>query len=221
MSGRRAWLAPFVLLVATSLVGIPAAAATESTPPSTLSQAGTIRADLNARLKLGSPVRLTITEATSMEPVSWFTLLSEDLLELRYVPAENGVWYAICPPGTRCPYPPRRRSRAVADPLPRLLALELALRTLLETDAPVVSVSLPTPRFVAVVIERVELERQVDLQSLARALRGEPLLDPSASFARLVEELTRPRTYLFLGLEPGPDGRAAWAGLPRWPLLHP
>ena len=152
------------------------------------------------------------------------------------MPAAGGVWYTICPDRALCPYPASRLSRPASDRLARRLALELALRTFLETDAPVVGVALPTPHFVAVILEREELARKVDMSALARALRQEPLLDrprvalakaldgdrPTArptALQRTVDELTRPRTYLFLDFEPGPHGPMSWGGMPCWPIV--
>ena len=106
-----------------------------------------------------------------------FTLLSDDLFDARFVPAAGGVWYTICPDRALCPYPASRLSRPASDRLARRLALELALRTFLETDAPAVGVALPTPHFVAVILEREELARKVNMSALANALSQEPLLD--------------------------------------------
>lgn len=189
------------------------------TSQATLSQARTIRDEVNTRVRLVPGRGLSVTEATSTAGVDSFTLLTEDLLEVRFVPARGGVWYAICPNRALCPYPAPRLSRPATDYLPRRLALELALRTFLETDAPVVGVALPTRQFVAFIVERDELARTVDIAALGEALREEPLLDPPASLRRTVNELTRPRTYLAIGLEPGPYGDDSWAGMPYWPKI--
>jgi hypothetical protein len=160
---------------------------------------------------------LAVTEATSTGVVESFTLLTPDPLETRFIPADNGIYYAICPVRAACPYPAPRFARPGADLVPRRLALELALRTFLETSADVVAVSLPTPRFIIFIAERSELTREVDLPTLARALDGDPARALSASLAEVVDRMTRPRTFLFLGLEPAPSGRDSWAGVPRWP----
>jgi hypothetical protein len=95
------------------------------------------------------------------------------------------------------------------------LALELAVRTFLETDAPVVAVSLPTQRIVVVIFARNELAQEVDLGTLASRLRRErPHIPPSDELHQLVDMLTRPRTYLYVGLD-----AAGWGGMPRWPRL--
>jgi hypothetical protein len=239
---RAASLSVAALLMLACLVSASATQASptaaERTSPATLSRARTIGNDFNARIGVSVPgAGLAVTEATSSDSVDSFTLLSEDLLDTRLVPARGGVWYTICPERALCPYPAPRSSRPASDHLPRRLALELVLRTFLETDAPVVGVSLPTPHYVALIVERDELAREVDLAALAEALREKPLLDPPiaararalskgqhpdppASLQRTVDELTRPRTYLFLGLEPGPYGLNSWAGMPCWPVVN-
>lgn len=212
------------------------AAPTAQTSQATLSQARGIRDDLNARIGRVPGAALAVTEATSTDAIDSFTLLSEDLLDARFVPAAGGVWYELCHDGATCPYPAPRLSRPAGDRLARRLALELVLRTFLASDAPVVGVSLPTPHFVAVIFERDELAREVDMAALAAALsqeapvdrsataltgvlRGEGRLDPAAALQWKVDALTRPRTYLFLGFEPGPYGPMSWAGMPCWPIV--
>jgi hypothetical protein len=189
----------------------------ERTPPRTLARARTIQKELNRRIRLRPGIELRINEATTTASVESFTLVSEDLLERRFVPAAEGVWYAVCPTRAVCPYPAPRRALPAAHHLPRRLALELALRTFLETDATVVGVSLPTARFVAFVVAREELAREVEIASLYRRLRARPLLDPRAWLRHVVDRLTRPHTYVFVGFEPAPTGGISWAGIPHWP----
>jgi hypothetical protein len=220
--------------ITSSAAGAPPIAQTSQ---ATLSQARGIRDDLNARIGLVPGAGLSVTEATSTDVVDSFTLLSEDLLDARFVSTAGGVWYELCQDGTTCPYPAPRLSRPAGDRLARRIALELVLRTFLASDAPVVGVSLPTPHFVAVIIEQDELAARVDMPALARALRAEPLLDPAvaalaktasegqrleppSSLQRTIGELTRPRTYLFLDFEPGPYGPMSWAGIPCWPIVR-
>jgi hypothetical protein len=209
-------------LVATTAVTAAATVATaavsgEALERRSLVQAQTIRAEVSARYRARPGPGLAVTEASSTGVVESFTLLAPDLLGARSLPADNGIWYAICPVRATCPYPARRFARAAAARDPRRLALELAVRTFLETSADVVGVSLPTPRFVAFIVERQELAREVDLPTLARALGGNPARAISRSLKNVVERLTRPRVYLFLSLEPTASGRESWAGLPRWP----
>jgi hypothetical protein len=108
-------------------------------------------------------------------------------------------------------------ARPAADFAARRLALELALRTFVETSATVVAVSLPTPRFIAFVVEREELAREVNVRALATALSGDPARALSASLRATVDRVTRPRVFVAMGLEPAPNGRDFWAGIPRWP----
>ena len=157
-----------------------------------------------------------MTEASPTGVIESFLLLSADLLELRVVPADNGIHYAICPVRATCPYPGPRWGRPASAFIPRRQALELALRTFLETSATVVSVSLPTPEYVFFLVERDEL-RGVDMAALAKALGGNPARSPAASLRRTVDEITRPRLFVPLGLEPTPSGRAALGAAPLWP----
>ncbi len=195
-----------------------ASAATAESMPVRLAHARTIGADVNARARRLPGAKLAVSEPTPTDVVESFTLLSQNLLETRYISAEGGVWYEICPVKAACPYPAARHARPAADYLPRRLALELAVRTFAETDASVVGVSLPTPRFVAFIVTREELAREGDIAALSQSLRESSMLALSASERHLADELTRPRTYVFLGLEPGPNGGPSWGGIPRWPV---
>ena len=184
--------------------------------PSALTGAQAIRAEIDARYRRASGQALAVTEATSSDVLESFALLTPDLLGMRFLPADNGIWYAICPVGASCPYPARRLARPAVDLSPRRLAVELALRTFIETSADLVAVSLPTPRFIALVVEREELAREVDVPALANALSGDPARTLSASLQAVVNRVTRPRVFVALGLEPAPSGRDSWVGCPRW-----
>jgi hypothetical protein len=184
--------------------------------PTSLARAQTIRAQLDARYRILRGRGLAVTEATATGVVESFTLLTLDLLETRLLPADYGIYYAICPVRASCPYPARRLARPAAELLPRRLALELALRTFLETSADVVAVSLPTPRFILFVVEREELAREVDFSALAKALDRDPSRALSSSLEVVVDRLTRPRVYVILGLEPTPNGRDTLVAVPRW-----
>ena len=206
------------MLAVGAAAAVPAEASSTASAlePRALARAQAIRGQVDARYRVLPGRKLTVTEATSTGVVESFTLLTPDLLETRLLAADNGIYYAICPVRATCPYPNRRFGRPAADPVPRRLALELALRSFLETSADIVAVSLPTPRFVLFVVERTELAREVDLPALAKALDGDPSRALSASLERVVDRVTRPRLFLFLGLEQTPSGRDTWAGLPRW-----
>ena len=185
-----------------------------------LERAQAIRTDVGARMQRLPGAQLRLGAPATTDEIEAFMLLSEDLLGQRFVAAGNGMWYSICARRGPCVAPARRLTRPAADHVARRLALELAVRTFLETDAPVVAVSLPTSRVVVVVLVRDELAREAELDSLASRLRRQPLhIAPSARLSDLVDTLTRPRTYLYLGVETGPNGGPAWGGMPRWPRL--
>jgi hypothetical protein len=218
LSMIAAVLAAIGFLAAASLSH--AASPTNEDLQARLSRVQAIRADAHARVALipGAQLRLAAPRAT--DEIESFVLLSEDLLGQHFVSAGSGVWYSICARRGPCVAPAPRLTRPAGDHAARRLALELAVRTFLETDAPVVAVSLPTPRIVVVVLVRNELAHEDDLEALASLLRRQPLhATPTAGLRDLVERLTRPRTYLYLGLEKSPSGGLAWGGMPRWPRL--
>jgi hypothetical protein len=218
---RRPILVVGALLAVATVTAFPVQAAPTASAlePRSLARAQTIRAQLDARYRLLPNGGLAVTEATSTRVVESFTLLTPDLLGLRSLPARNGIWYAICPVRASCPYPAERFARPAANFIPRRLALELALHTFLETSADVVAVLLPTRTFMAFIVERRELSREVDMPTLAKALGNDPSRALAASLERIVDRVTRPRVYLFTGLEATPRGRTSWAGVPRWPQL--
>ena len=201
------WILAALTLAATGA----AVAATMDSPD--LAQAKRIRSEITARYAHAQGRRLAVTESSSTAVVESFTLLSGPMLEPRIVAADSGIYYAICPRGAKCPYPARRFAQPAAAFLPRRQALELAVRTFLETSATVVAVSLPTRRFVLFVVERDDL----DLPSLAKTLSGSPALASAAGLRRTVDEVTRPRVFAGLALEPTPSGGVTWAGVALWP----
>ena len=205
----------FVALVLAAVTGATAAASvagSSSLSPVALSHARVIKTEISARYVRGP--KLAVTEASPTDVVESYLLLTPDLLGLRVVSAENGIYYAICPVRATCPYPGPRSARPATAFAPRRQALELAVRTLLETSATLVAVALPTPDFVFFLVERDELEREVDIAALARALRGNPARTPAASLRRVVDEITLPRLFVSLGLEPTPSGRYALGAAP-------
>ena len=216
---------PFIGVVAGLLVlgviaslPVETASAGSTLAPRSLARAQTIRAEVDARYRTLLGRGLAVTEASSTGVLESYSLLTSDLLSTRVLPAGNGIYYAICPLRATCPYPARGFAHQAASIVPRRIALELAVRTFLETSAELVAVSLPTAQYTALVIERSELARAVDLSTLAKALRGRPSL-LSASVARLVDQLTRPSVFVALGLDSTPGGRISWAGMPRWPTI--
>ena len=55
------------------------------------------------------------------------------------------------------------------------------------------------------------------MAALAKALGGNPARSPAATLRRMVDEITRPRLFVPLGLEPTPGGRQALGAAPLWP----
>jgi len=208
-------LALAVALV-TAVTSTAAIAGSDSLDPRALAQARKIRGEVTARY--ARTLKLAVTEASSTSVIESYLLLTPDLLGVRVVPADTGIYYAICPLRVTCPYP-ARSSRPPSAFVPRRQALELALRTFLETPASVVAVSLPTPEYVFFLVERDELQG-VDMAALAKALGGNPARSPAASLRRIVDEVTRPRLFVPLGLEPTPSGREALGAMPLWPQLR-
>jgi hypothetical protein len=204
-----------VALVLTALA-IPTASlaisGSASLDPVALKHARTIKKEVSARYVRGP--KLAVTEASPTNTIEYYLLLTADFLGLRVVPAENGIHYAICPIGATCPYPGQRSARPPLAFAPRREALELAVRTFLETSATLVSIALPTRDYVFFIVERDELAREADLRGLARALSGNPTRAPAASLREIVDDITRPRLFVSLGLEPTPGGRQALGAVP-------
>jgi hypothetical protein len=204
-----------VAVVTAVVAAASAVASSSSLDPRALTQARKIKAEISTRYVRGT--KLTVTEASPTGVIESYLLLTADFLGLRVVPADNGIHYAICPVRVTCPYPGPRSARPPSAFAPRRQALELAVRTFLETSAALVSVSLPTRDYVFFLIERGELANEVDIVALARALSGNPSRAPAASLRRTVDEITRPRLFVPLGLEPTPSGRDALGAAPLWP----
>jgi hypothetical protein len=203
-------------LAAGALGALPVRPSATANAAAALERAQTIRAQVGDRYRALPAPGLVVTEATSTAVVESFSLLTPGLLETRFLSAANGIWYAICPVRVSCPYPARGFAREAADIVVRRVALELALRTFLETSADVVAVSLPTRRFTAFVVERGELASAIQLSTFARALSRDPSRGLTRSQRAAVDRLTLPRIFASVGLEPTPSGGATWAGLPLW-----
>ena len=182
-----------------------------------LAQVRKIRAQINARNLGPRGSKLAVTEASSTGVIESFSLLSASLDEVRVVPADSGIYFAICPLHATCPNPTRRFARPAAAFLPRRQALELALRTFIETSADLVAVSLPTSRFVLFIVEREELEREVDMPALAERLAHDRAIVADAALRESVDRLTYPRIFAPLGLDSTPTGRDTLTALPVWP----
>jgi hypothetical protein len=167
-------------------VGPAASASAARTIPDSLDRVATIRAEVDARYP-----GLRVTEASSTAVIDSVTLFTAEA-DPRVVPAENGIYFAVCPIRATCPYP-GRAARSPSAFAPRRVALELAVRTFLETEADLVLVSLPTPRFVLLVFERAGFD--------SRAISEELANDP------VVDRATLPRLFEAFALEPCPNGR--------------
>jgi hypothetical protein len=185
--------------------------------PNALAQARKIKAQVNARNRGAGGSKLAITEASSTGVIESFSLMTTGLDELRIVPADTGVYFAICPLRATCPNPARRSARPAAAFLPRRQALELALRTFVETSADLVAVSLPTRRFVLFIVQRQELEQEVDMVALAERLAHDPAIAGDGSLRESVDRLTLSRMFAPVSLEPTPTGRDTLTAIPVWP----
>jgi len=205
MIRRTAVLSAIVLVALAAVVGAaaalpgPAPATSSDVRPETLAQAREIRAQVTARYRLAPGRKLSVTEATSMAVLDSLTLLTT-ANELRVVPTDDGIYFAICSARARCPYPARAASWPASAFLPRRQALELAVRTFLETSATLVVVALPTAEPVWLVFERN------DLTGLAApALRTQLTADPevtNAALRHVVDQLTLPRLFVPVAIVP-------------------
>jgi hypothetical protein len=217
VSTRAAWFA--IAVIAASISSVPVASGSPEASPRdslALARAESIRLDVSSRYARSKAAGLEVTEASSTGVIESFTLLSVDLVETRIVPADNGVYYAICPVNAQCPYPANRFARSAASFIPRRIALELAVRTFQETTADVVAVSLPTRRFVLFVVERSELGQDA-LRSLEKALARNRRQSAPVALRRQIDRATRLRVYEVIGLEPTPSGRDTLGAVPLWP----
>lgn len=186
-------------LVATAVAALPAPAS--AVGPEALARAGVIRVEINARYRLMPGRKLVVTEATTTGVVQSVTLVT-DWLELpRVVRADNGIYFAICSARATCPYPGRSAAWPAVAFLPRRQALELALRSFLETSVNLVVVSLPTAEPVWLVFERNDLLANIDAAAVLTQLAGNPAL-ADTELRDLVDRLTRPRLFAPLPILP-------------------
>jgi hypothetical protein len=192
--------------LATSAVAtVPASAATttSATAPEALMRARVIRAEVNARYRLMPGRRLVVTEATTTGVVESLTLVGEPLEPWRVVPADNGIYFAICSAHAECPYPARSAAWPAAAFLPRRQALELAVRTFLKTSASLVVVALPTAAPVWVVFERDDVLASIDAPAVRNLLGSLELAD--TKLLDLMDQITRARLFVRLPSLPPPD----------------
>jgi hypothetical protein len=170
--------------------------------PDALTRAHAIRAEVNARYRPLPGRELVVTAATSTGAGSWLALWNHDWLGGRIVPTDNGIFFDTCSARATCPYPARRAAWRVDAFMPRRLALELAVRTFLETSVSLVVVSLPTAQPVWAVFEREDLFANIDAQAVLDRLASSPAVI-DFPLRELVGRLTRPRLFAPAAL--GPD----------------
>jgi hypothetical protein len=181
----------------------PASATTSALAPEAVTRARAIRAEINARYRLMPGRKLVVTEATSTGVVESLTLSGGPFQPWRVVPADNGIYFAICSPRATCPYPGRSAAWPAAAYLPRREALELALRTFLETSVSLVVVALPTAEPVWVVFDRDDLLAGIDAPALLNQLANQPEVTDT-ELSDVVGRLTGPRLFLPIPLLPLP-----------------
>ena len=191
-----------LVAVAAAVPSHPSARASAVTPE-TITRARAIRAEVDARYRLLPGRKLVVTEATSTGVVRTLTLVHDWLEPFRVVPARNGIYFAICPEGARCPYPARSAAWSAAALLPRRQALELALHTFLRTSVSLVVVALPTAEPAWVVFER-DVLTGIDSRTVLDRLESGPAV-VGLPVHELVDRLTRPRLYRALPILPPPD----------------
>jgi hypothetical protein len=208
-------LVPALILAGavTASVAVPASASESASrlQPQALVRAKAIRTQVNTRYQRLPGRKLAVTEVTSMAVVDSVGLLTDPLDEPHVVSAENGIYFALCSVGAKCPHPHRSAAWPATAFRPRRQALELAVRAFARTTADLVVVALPTWSPTWVVFERADLSAEL----------GEPLLDQLAADPRfadaglraVVDELTRGRTYVPLGIVPVAPGHETFLAI--------
>src|SRR5262245_13524069 len=197
----RILLLAFAAVAAAALTAIPASAS-KSQPalqPQALVRAKAIRTNVNARYRRLPGRKLAVTEVTSMGIVDSVSLFVDLLETPKVVPAENGIYFALCTVGARCPHPPRSAAWPATAFRPRRQAVELAVRAFEQTAVSLVVVALPTWSPTWVVFERDDLSKEI-----GAPLRAQLAADPRFADAGLraaVDGLTLARTFVPLGIE--------------------
>jgi hypothetical protein len=202
--GRRLVLFVFATLAASAATTAPAQTSptTSALEPQAVEHARVIRAEINAAYRRLPGRKLVVTEATSTDVVETLTLVT-DWLDPRVVAADAGIYFAICPARASCPSPARSAAWPAGAFLPRRQAVELALRTFLETSATLVVVALPTTEPLWVVLERNDLISRVDASALLDQLASDAAVS-DARLRELVLRLTRPHLFVPLPILPAP-----------------
>ena len=215
---RRKRLAPGLLLAVTVAAAGAAAAlpawASESVSvlePQSLVRAKSIRTHVNARYRRLSGRRLAVTDVTSMGVVESVSLMTDSVEPLHVVPADNGIYFALCSLRAKCPYP--ARSAAWPADGSGLGARRSSSQSECFREQPrdLVVVALPTRSPTWIVFERADLFAEV----------GAPLLDQlaadpgfaNAGLRTIVDRLTRGRTFVPLELLPTGPGRETFVAV--------
>jgi hypothetical protein len=169
--------------------------------PGLLAQADTIRGQTDARYRKVPGRKLAVTEASSLSVLGSLTLATGGAELFRVVPTADGIYFAICPAGARCPYPSSSASWPARAALPLRQSLELAVRTFAETPATLVVVALPTAEPLWVVFERDDLLAAAAVEAPLARLVGDPAVaDPLLRAS--VDRLVVPRLYRPIPLLP-------------------
>jgi hypothetical protein len=206
------WLPVIGTVVAAAAAAFPASASesTSDLERQALARANVVRKGVNARYRRLPGRKLVVTEVTSMGVVDSLTLVTS--LELpREVPTENGIYFAVCSTRAKCPYPTRSAAWPAASFRPRRQALELAVKTFIQTSAGLVVVALPTLSPTWVVFERDDLLAEVGAP-LIDLLAGDPAF-ADATLRDGVDRLTRPRTYVPLQIDWVGPGRETFLAM--------
>jgi hypothetical protein len=213
---RRRLPRGLALACVVSAVGAAAvlAAASESASalePQALARANGIQVHVNARYR-GLPGRkLRVTEVTTTGIVESLSIIEDPLEPARVVPADNGVYFALCRMRARCPYQGWPGAWPPGAFRPRRMALELAVRTFSQTSAALVVVALPTSVATWIVFERDDL-----LAEVGAPLRKRLTAAPSYADEKLrtvVDRLTRRRTVVPIEIVPIAPGRRTFTAI--------
>lgn len=189
----------FVRLAVATLGALVLAATAQgrrSNASESIADARVIAAQVDARFP-----GLRVTEASSTAVIDSLTLI-DWTVDPRVVSTAEGVYYAVCPVRATCPYP-GRKARTLSALSPRRVALELAARTFAETSADLVVVSLPTPRFVLLVLERHE----IDADAIVRTLEADAQAEDAETLRAVVDDVTL--RSLFEGVALATDANGA------------
>lgn len=178
----------------------PVVAAGPPEPDRTLAQARVIRAEVSAHSRRMLGRKLAVIEVSTTGVVASITL-DDWVGQPRVVPAADGIYYAICTIGATCPYPARAAAWRPVAYLPRRLALDLALRTFVETSASIVVAALPTTRPVWVVFERDDILADLDVLTVLDQLRR-PLAADDGQLRNLVHQVANERDFVPLAILP-------------------